>query len=366
MLCRKHSAQLKNSFGLAPLLLLSFFFWAMDATWPERQTASPPSGSALRKAGPSISFYYWKTVFNPDKESLSRLDQVRGERLYLRFFEVTLNEEGEPAPQATTVFAQQCALPVVPVVYFENSVFRQDGLDEAALADKLLQRVLGMISAHELNAVKELHLDCDWTPATRERFFAFTAALKNILPPDWRLAITLRLDQFKNFRITGAPPAHKGILMAYNMGDIRQPGRRNSIIDPAVAAQYLKGGAQYPLPLDIALPLFSWVVVFDNKDQFQGLLRAAPPELEDARLCRDDGGGLFSVVKSFQTSGGMSIPAGWSLRLEESKTDDILAVADLLRQAVPKSEFLVFYHLDENIIREWSADDLENIAGRCH
>jgi hypothetical protein len=345
-----------------------FVLGCADEAPPEAKTDSSVSGGGYRRdvPGPSISFYYWKTIFNPGDESGNRLKQVAVERLYLRFFEVTLDERGKPVPQATVAFAQQPTLPVVPVIYLENSVFGSDILDESDLADKLFDRVAGMIEAHELKAVKELHLDCDWTSATRESFFAFAAALKKKQPPGWQLAVTLRLDQFHNFSTTGVPPADKGILMAYNMGNLRQPGRHNSIIEPAIAARYLKGNGQYPLPLDIALPLFSWVVVFNDQDQFQGLLRTVPPELADSSLCVDDGGGLFTAKQSFHSSGGTLIPAGWRLRLEEPGAEDLLAVADLLRQAVPQSEFLVFYHMDESIIRRWPADVLESIAGRCH
>jgi hypothetical protein len=54
----------------------------------------------------------------------------------------------------------------------------------------------------ELNGVElapELHLDCDWTPSTRASFFGFVQDLKNRLAEGWELAVTLRLDQYKNY-----------------------------------------------------------------------------------------------------------------------------------------------------------------------
>lgn len=351
---------------LVPLLFMIFALGCTEEA-PQGAVNGDPSAGEIAQTGvprPAISFYYWKTVFNPGDESLARLAQIKAGRIYLRLFEVTSDEMGQALPHATVTFAQQPSLPVVSVIYIENSVFGR-AVDVVDLADKLVARVMGMIAVHELKVIRELHLDCDWTPTTKEQFFAFTAAVKEKLPSGWQLAVTLRLDQFRNLSSTGVPPADKGILMAYNMGNLRQPGPHNSIIDPAIATRYLKGDDKYPLPLDIALPLFSWVVVFDDQDQFQGLLRTVPPELLDTRLCHDDGDGLYTVIKPFQTRGGTPIGAGWRLRLEDSKSEDLLAVAKLLRQAVPQSEFLVFYHLDEKIIRRWPADALESIADSC-
>jgi hypothetical protein len=51
--------------------------------------------------------------------------------------------------------------------------------------------------------------------------------------------------------------------MLYNTGDIDTPDETNSIFKPEDAKKYLKGApASYPLPLDVALPAFSWTLVF--------------------------------------------------------------------------------------------------------
>lgn len=45
--------------------------------------------------------------------------------------------------------------------------------------------------------------------------------------------------------------------MCYNTGDIDSPGESNSILDLEDAKKYLQGKHRaYPLPLDVALPVF--------------------------------------------------------------------------------------------------------------
>ncbi len=312
---------------------------------------------------PEISFYHWRTAYDPGPESLSRLAELKSRRLYLRFFEVTLNDEGQPVPQATAVFRQKPNLPVVPVIFLENSVFRSKP-EAGELAGKLRKRVLDMAEVNGLDLVPELHLDCDWTPSTKAAFFDFVKALRNQLPPGWELAATLRLDQFKNHGQTGVPPAHRGVLMAYNMGDIKRPGPGNSIIDPKVARNYLSGKSSYPLPLDLALPLFSWVVVFDDHDQYRGLLSPVPAQLSSPDHCRPLGGEMYAVVNPFPGPGGWRVPKGWRLRREASALPDLLAVPEMHRSTPKVINKLNFYHLKEILLKERSKEELETIAIR--
>lgn len=333
--------------------------------------ACSESPSASNRGGDAtpldVSFYYWKTVYDPGPASLTRLRELDVQCLYLRFFEVTLNERNEPVPHATTRFDERPHLPVAPVIYFDLKVFSQPVADVDKLARNLVRRIMDMAAHHDLPLMRELHVDCDWTPSTRERFFEFTAALKKALPEDWELVATLRLDQVKNFNHTGVPKGvDRGLVMAYNMGNLRQPGAHNSIIDPRIAAIYLKPDKPYPLPLDIALPLFRWVVVFNAQDEFAGLLRDVPPELFDSFYCRNEGQKIYTVIEPFNTLDGWRVQPGYRLRLEDSPKEDVLAVAKLLAQATPQSRRLIFFHLDDKVIGEWPAGDLIEIVNSYH
>lgn len=315
---------------------------------------------------PTVSFYYWKTVYDPGPLSLACMEELNANRLYVRFFEVTLNQWNEPVPHATVVFNQKPDRAAAPVIYFDLKVFAQANLNVEKFAQNLVDRVMEMGAYHELAFVKELHIDCDWTPSTRERFFAFTAAVKELLPADWQLAVTLRLDQVKNFNATGVPTgADKAVIMAYNMGNLRQPGPHNSILDSEISALYLKPDNPYPLSLDVALPLFEWVVVFNNRDEFTGLLRVVPPELFDPAFCRDEDNAIYTVLQPFDTGDGWVAIPGFRLRLESSHKEDIMTVAKLLAKAAPQSGHVIFFHLDDKIMKGWSAGDLKAIADNC-
>ncbi len=75
------------------------------------------------------------------------------------------------------------------------------------------------------------------------------------------LSATIRLHQVKYFETTGVPPVKSGMLMFYNTGDLENPSEENSILNIETAELYLSGLEDYPMQLDIVLPLFSWAVV---------------------------------------------------------------------------------------------------------
>jgi hypothetical protein len=107
-----------------------------------------------------------------------------------------------------------------------------------------------------------VQLDCDWTISTRVVYFHFLAALRARLPQGVALSATLRLHQYRYPDRTGIPPVDRVMLMFYNMGQLDDPDEPNSILNLAAAQPYLDGAPPYPVPLDVALPVFRWGVLY--------------------------------------------------------------------------------------------------------
>ena len=143
--------------------------------------------------------------------------------------------------------------------------------------------------------------------------------------------------------------------MLYNMGNLRLHGPQNSIIDPAVAAAYLKG--RYPLPLDVALPLFEWVVVFDEADQYKGLVRAVPDNLDNPEIFEPIDASRYRLKRAWAFASG-----GSSIRVERSDPASVRAVAAKIPALPGWSGRVVFYHLDAACIKGWSAHDLRALV----
>ncbi|MFN6114855.1 MAG: hypothetical protein ACK46C_03145, partial [Flavobacteriales bacterium] len=217
---------------------------------------------------------------------------------------------------------------LVPCIYITNTTFLNvSDAEVEELAHNLLRK-LRMECPPTIHGVM---LDCDWTEKTKARFFRLTRIMNDSL--DVPLIATIRLHQYAQPFQTGVPPADRGMLMPYNVGQITAPGDGNSIFDIAVAEPYFTGTKPYPLPLDIGLPAFSWGVQFRN-GKFMGILQD-----DQVRTAMN-----FSML-SGETDGTMQVTQenntvlpelhlGDVVRMERMTPEVIAQVAQLARKAV--------------------------------
>ncbi len=119
--------------------------------------------------------------------------------------------------------------------------------------------------------------------------------------------------------------------MCYNMGDLRKPGDHNSIIDLKTLRAYTGNDRiiKYPLPLDFALPLFEWDVLF-RKGQYAGLTRNMP--LEEGAIFRKSGNFTWTVVKDTAID-NVRLHPGDLIRHEDSPADVLKKPPDNCRSS---------------------------------
>lgn len=82
-------------------------------------------------------------------------------------------------------------------------------------------------------------MDCDWTPATKDRYFNFLREVKR-QQPTVLLSVAVRLHQYRDRTSSGIPPADRGLLMCYNMAPVQERAPANAIYDwrPGRMAEY--------------------------------------------------------------------------------------------------------------------------------
>ncbi len=218
---------------------------------------------------PVNSMYYWSTVMRMDSAKVHFLQQHHVGKLYVRYFDVVVDDMGEVKPNATIRLRREGeaksptnadAIPdnleVIPTIFIVNDVMRKhtDGL-----ADLILKRVLQMNETHGVRHVSEIQIDCDWSVNTRQHFFAFMKELhQKANDKGLQLSATIRLHQLAQ----KPPSCDKGVLMMYNTGDFTKYADEHPILDMQVAGPYLKYLKNYKLPLSTAYPIFGWDVVF--------------------------------------------------------------------------------------------------------
>jgi len=152
--------------------------------------------------------------------------------------------------------------------------------------------------------------------------------------------------------------------MYYNMGNVQKETTNNSILDNTIGAKYLSQLADYPLPLDLALPLFQWGVLFRNNKMIKLLNQLTASELRDSQRFMKIDKNHWEVIKSTYLN-GIYLYKNDHIRLEKSELPDLEVAADLLQKQLKiDNRTIAFYHLDSTLIQQFEVVDLKAIIGK--
>lgn len=320
--------------------------------------------SACQNHGKDIqrSFYYWKSVFKLTPKEKAVLDNLSVETLYIKLFDVEWNEDSkQPLPIAQIKFSDKVPLSVTPVIFITNESLQRIAFERLdTLGKNIVNLAHDICTGNHLSLTNELQIDCDWTEQTKDKYFRLLKVIhQQLFAKNKILSATIRLHQLKFISLAGIPPVDKGLLMCYNMGNLRLPQTKNSILDFNEMEKYVGNITDYPLQLDVALPIFDWYVWFREND-FKGLihnytLKDSMPKQDRIWFDHDT------------TISGLAFKKGDWLRYESSNAPDILKAAKLLnRKIISKKINVILYHLDENNIDKFSQNELESIYNSFH
>jgi hypothetical protein len=283
---------------------------------------------------PSRAFYFWRTTFQLTPAERKALVELHVDKLYVRAFDVAPGSDGVPTFLGVLSAPAQTLptnITVVPVVFVKNQVFASAKTgSERALAERVWSEATKIGKTFGgARAFNELQVDCDWTDSTRARFFEFVRALRQVSAPGTRLSATIRLHQIKFRERTGVPPVDSGMLMFYNMGRFSGDAQDRAIFDRAAAERYLARLADYPLPLDAALPIWSWTLQL-REQEVVGLLQSTDPaELPALDFLKEQPSHGFEVTRTTFLHGSL-LRQGDVLKAETLNASDIREAAGLL------------------------------------
>lgn len=227
--------------------------------------------------------YFWKSNPELNPADVTFLGDAGIRNYYVRFFDVGWDEVFGPVPKGEmnsknrseyhkqvrkyelleNTFSDSSNCKVVPVIYIENEVMERIKVNDIpSFCDKMTNKIMGIWEI-EFNGIpfSEIQFDCDWTINTKGKYFLFLEQFEK-KNPLLKLTATIRLHQIKFQEKTGVPPVSKGILMYYNMGRIKDEEEGNSILNNQTGSRYINKKSDYPIPLDLALPVYSWSVWF--------------------------------------------------------------------------------------------------------
>ncbi|MBR1770129.1 MAG: hypothetical protein IJ748_06710 [Bacteroidales bacterium] len=212
------------------------------------------------------SAYYWRTSFVLSPAEREFIKEYGISRLYIRYFDVVM-QEGDAMPNATLKFKDTLPSSVqpVPTVFIMNECMQKR---DNTLANKIFKRILQISESNNINNVKEIQIDCDWTKRTEGNFLKFMEQLHALTQEKGiMLSTTVRCYQL-NWQV---PKADRGVVMMYNTGDFRNIKDEKPILNIDSVGGYLKYLKKYDLPLTCAYPVFKWDLLF-HKENFREVL----------------------------------------------------------------------------------------------
>ena len=318
---------------------------------------------------PNPAVYHWESTFSPTREENQWLDDQHIQRIYLRLFDIDWDESLQEAVpvgvmQVPDSVVAEHTRELVPTFFLTNRSFLHlTEVQTDTLAMRLLQKARLKLRTQLGNpVVPEWQFDCDWTETSRDRYFQFLETIASELKKDGvGISATIRLHQVKYYRRTGVPPVERGMLMFYNMGELADLQTANSILDLHTASAYYFNFDTYPLPLDLALPLFRWGVVFREGKMVRLLNGLSPPDLQDTSrfVFRDT---THVEVQKSTYLDGYYLYSGDEIRLEWVSAGLLQSAAKDLTRVLPRPpKWVSFYHLAPETIKNYSHEELESI-----
>lgn len=347
-------------------ILCAFILFALLGCGRQRHSQSGTANStdtvSFTAHTAANSIYYWKTVYNPSKSELAFLKQHDVKRMYVRFFDVAvdnyyLGNESMVIPLATTVFKQSlpAEIEIVPTVYITLEALRSMKGQEREFAGKMITRILAMAECHQMPRIAEIQFDCDWTKTTQESYFRMCGfACDTLHSRGLALSTTIRLHQLKD----PCPPVDRGVLMLYNTGALKNADTENSILKYEDVRSYLQNRT-YALPLDFAYPTFAWGIWFRD-GQFKAILRST--DYSDKALYTPSEKGMYQVAKDHLLE-SHQLQKGDLIRLENSAFQEIRQVKQLAEKSLGQASVIV-YHLDSANLSKYTTDEIKTIYSR--
>ncbi len=313
------------------------------------------------------AFYHWQTDFDLSDFEKDFIDKTKSEKLYVKFFDVDWNgKEAIPMASLNVKSEARAGQEIVPTIFITNRTFKHLKEEEVSdLAEKVLGKIKRIFDNFNDAELREIQFDCDWSESTRVAYFSFLELINTKLSEEnVQLSATIRLHQIKFFERTGVPPVTRGMLMFYNTGELRNFETENSILDLKTAEKYLVNFDKYPLPLDLALPLFRWGVLFREGKMIRLLNGLSEMDLRDTTFFEKRTKQRFVVSENTYLAGHYVYKKD-KIRLEQITQSKLDSAVQILQPILPMNDLaLTFYHIDSTIIQQFSTQNLLHLSNQ--
>lgn len=299
-----------------------------------------------------VDFYYWRSNYSITPKEKNTIEALKVKNIYVRLFDVD-KIFTNPTPIGVIKGYNPSILNVnyIPTVFITNRTFKgltaQQTKDLAKNVHTLIVRIT---ETKHLSIFQEIQIDCDWTKSTRENYFLFLRELKFISGK--QVSATLRMHQVKFKDVEGIPPLEKMVLMCYATENPSDVETKNSILDLDLAKDYLKTLEEYPVHLDVALPLYSWAIITNHLGKIK-LVNSFSEEDLIGQPVIDKGNGIYEVTDDFFVE-SLYLSRGFQIKIETISPELLSQTKEFLEKKLKNDFRIIYYHLDEKFIQNYN------------
>jgi hypothetical protein len=333
---------LKNSLPISKLLSIILLTLFLSACGQKKEHA--------------IDFYYWRSNFKVTQVEQKLVKDLEVKNIYIRLFDV--DKKGVQTLPVGTIHqfdASKLTVNYIPTVFITNRSFQGMQLKEVKeLAGNVYKLINSIAASGQLKNYSEIQIDCDWTQSTRQNYFYFLEELKKISSKN--ISATLRLHQVKFKEKEGIPPLDKMVLMCYATENPHEVKENNSILNLDLAKDYLQDLDQYPIKLDVALPIYSWAIITNHLGKIK-LVNSFTEEDLKGQPVKAIGNGIYEVLDDFFIE-NIYLSKGFKIKVESISPELLSQTISFLDQKIKNDFSIVYYHLDEKFIKNYQLKTL--------
>jgi hypothetical protein len=348
------------------------------------------------------SFCFWKTSmsFDTKEDSLAKLMEIK--HFYVRYFDVDYNpyrKQALPLASIRYLNFNDTNIALTPSVFITNDVVLKSTKNQLdTLANRIFVRVNSIsdtyftqsattfantlanadyekqkgdnktrldiepiITKRKLELQKNIQdilIDCDWSEKSRDNYFYLLKKIKTKFS-NYKVEATIRLWQYKYFEKSGIPPVDSGLLMCYNMTNPESRTTENSIGTNNELEKYIVHD-KYKLKLNIALPLYSWSLVFRG-DTFKGILSNDIDFSKDETVFKKTGDTKYTLQDDIRI-GNMYLRNGDEVRIEKISNSEIEDMISTLTDKIKidKTTRVTFFSFDKKYINDYGTQNISN------
>jgi len=166
--------------------------------------------------------------------------------------------------------------------------------------------------------------------------------------------------QYKYKEKAGVPPVDKCLLMCYSITDTKDINQTNSIATYNTIKPYFVNSS-YSLPLDVALPIYRWAVLFRN-GQFKNLISNIYrlDYQHDTSVYQKIAENRY-VFKTDTVIGDVYLRYGDEIRIEQLSDNELSKIVDLVQSKINinTGTRISFFSWDTTYIKQYGIENIK-------